>query len=694
MRALVLVCLLLAACRGTGTAAVDTQESALPAFEVVFVGNGFIPDRVLRNVIDLDLEEFALSDFQEAFVDDAAFQIGLHYKGAGCAFVVVEYAVERGAEAPVVTFTIDEGPIVLLTAIDCQAIAAPGDEPVFGPKEHEAFFEGPRIGTFGRGTLLYIEDHVRSAPRRVAEEYRRRGYLDVEVTAAEIDISADRTEASVRVRVRQEQRYDVGEVELTAESVIPAALKERFDTILEAARRDAGGQSHAYNRRVPSELQGALTDLMSGAGYPDNEVRVAPRVVAEESRVHLTVHAQAGIRVTIRGARFEGNETSRQAFLDSRLAFEKDDPYTSEALRRSVERLYATGLFRRVDVQLEDSSAAERDVVITLEEAPSLEAFVEPGYGSYELFRLKTGIRENNLRGSGLQLRAETAIAIRALRAEIGLTDPWFLREDLIGDVKLDFDRREEPSFTSEATGLGAFVTKRWDRQSETTFGYQFRQSKADDVEVVTQEVRDAAEDVNISSVRLTQRLDARDNVFIPTGGTYAELGLELGDAALGSELDFLRTTLSTSAYHQLRQGTVLAAALRGGVIVPRDNEVPIQERFFNGGENSVRSFKESELGPKDREDNPVGGEAFTTFSIELRQNVGRAFQLATFVDTGNVVSDHSDYWDFDDFEVGVGVGLRYVLPVGPVRLDLAHNPNADSGEDDYVLHFAIGMAF
>ena len=103
----------------------------------------------------------------------------------------------------------------------------------------------------------------------------------------------------------------------------------------------------------------------------------------------------------------------------------------------------------------------------------------------------------------------------------------------------------------------------------------------------------------------------------------------------------------------------------------------------------------QSQLGPKDAFGNPIGGEAFTVFNFELRQQLGpTSFEIAGFVDVGNVSLTYQEYFDFRDMGYGIGVGIRYMLPIGPLRLDAAVNPDPGPGDDEFVVHFAVGMAF
>jgi outer membrane protein assembly factor BamA len=227
-------------------------------------------------------------------------------------------------------------------------------------------------------------------------------------------------------------------------------------------------------------------------------------------------------------------------------------------------------------------------------------------------------------------------------------------------------------------------------------YGWTFRQSDVSDIAVVDSTVAKALEDVDVSSLSIMSIHDSRDDIFAPERGTASRIGVEWGDHVIGSDLDFIRARWSHAWFTPLLDDGVLALSLRTGVIVPvgSTDVIPLQERFYNGGENTVRSFKEDELGPKDSKGNPLGGEAFTVLSAEWRRPIEGDLEGALFVDLGNVEPDHSDYLRFADFESAIGYGLRYHLPVGPVRLDFAINPSPGEDEDSFVIHFAVGMPF
>ncbi len=642
-----------------------------------------------RNVDGL-LERFVKTGGR-ALIDDAAYETELLLKERGYAEATVDYEVlgkdtaridvKAGSRSTIggVTVEVNEGCPISTDSL-------------------RLYVNGPRTGLFGNGSMLYVKARVARASGQISQDLVALGYLDA---TAQLDDPGPRAEGGavdVRLTVSSGARYYVSTTRVglsrTAEPIGPE-LEAKLEQAVRRATTDDAGNPTDYEPRLEGKIRTVLSDALGQGGFPDAVIQVDSTIDREGKKVSMAIVATPGPYVRLAVVRFEGAERTRDSFLSSRLLLDTGDPYDSRKVRDTVRALYRTGLFSLVSPKL-DGSGDARNLVIAIQEQPTREFYVEPGFGSYELARLTIGARNRSLFGNGVAAAAEATIAQRALRADISLTDPWLFRRELIGDLRLEFNRRTEPSFTREARGAGAFITKEWTRETASTVGYKLSRSEARNVQALDAEVLETQSVVNLASVVVTQRYDIRDALFAPTNGVYAEASIEFGGHALGSELEFIRPKLTAAWFEPVSDDDVVGLGLRMGIIKPilQDESIPIQERFFAGGENSVRSFRESQLGPKDASGEPLGGEGFISASLEWRHELGGAFQAATFFDAGLVEAQAENLFNFDNVRTGVGVGLRYLLPIGPLRIDAAFNPDRRSDESEWVVHFGIGMPF
>ena len=190
-----------------------------------------------------------------------------------------------------------------------------------------------------------------------------------------------------------------------------------------------------------------------------------------------------------------------------------------------------------------------------------------------------------------------------------------------------------------------------------------------------------------------------------------------MADQAFGGDLDFIRATGRFTYLVPLPKKTLFLIGFRAGLIQPFastngsifiNNDVdpktppvaggqrlPIDERFFLGGSTSVRSFVERELGPYDpRSKQPIGGDSFTLFNAEYQFPLFLAdLKGAIFFDAGNL-RPRADQIGVTDERYAIGAGIRYNLPIGPLRLDYGVNPDPKGKEYNGAFQFSFGFAF
>ncbi len=646
-----------------------------------FVGATGVERSDLVERVAFLFEGFAQNQRPASVLDDAAFEIEVFFRERGFRDAQVESElVPTPGGKPVARFEVRLGVRTHLVSV-----AFPGAAPEHAPALDVEFWSDAQAERW------YSEARVAGGARTVLRWYRRRGHVQARVGEPEVEFDADGREARVRIPVEPGPAFVLASVDVEVDGG-PVAVP---DQVMMDVARDRIGKP--FDEGVARLVRGRVGALLGEHGYADAQVTETRRELGEGS-VRLGYTVKPGPRVRIGAVRFQGPSATRIGFLEDRVALKPGEWYRRSAARESLANLSRSGLFDRVTIDLEadgESSATEatRDVVVDLEEAAAREYYIEPGYGSYEGLRLGVGARQRNLFGSGRTLDFSATVAELAQRADLSLIDPWILGSNATATASIFWNRRQEPSFQRLEQGLSLGARWRLSEEWRVRTAWEYRRSDASQIEVDAPQFID---DVDVSEVSVEPTWDTRDAFENPRQGHQTRAGADVSAAALGSQIEYLRLNLEHSRFVSFGPKTTVAAMARIGWIAPfgDTDEIPIQERYFNGGENSVRSYEESELGPKDVNGEPVGGEASTTFSVELRYLLTKRVQAALFVDAGDVALEHEDVFRFQDVGFGIGLGLRYLLPIGPVRIDGAINPDPEDGESDGVIHVSVGFSF
>jgi len=333
---------------------------------------------------------------------------------------------------------------------------------------------------------------------------------------------------------------------------------------------------------------------------------------------------------------------------------------------------------------------------IAAEEAKAKEVGFSVGYGTYEGFILGAQFIDRNLFGYGRPLVTSAEWSERGYKGEIFWDDPHLLESDFEFKVRI-------AALTFDYDGYSKFeLGGRIELLRQITKQYRvgiFASGRHDDISG-TGIKPDLLGPTSyfVSTVGFFHTLDLRDSPVVPSRGFVFDQTFDVAVNAIGSDIEFFRTTARASYFIPLGR-TLLEIGGRAGLIRPLHenpgdiSSLPIDERFFNGGSTSVRSFGERDLGPHNRRGFPIGGEFYTIFNIEYTFPIFGELQGAIFTDAGNLLPD-ADNPGFNDMRYAIGAGLRYKLPVGPIRLDYGVNPDPRPDEDFGAFHFSFGFAF
>jgi outer membrane protein insertion porin family len=500
------------------------------------------------------------------------------------------------------------------------------------------------------------------------------------------------------------------------------------------------------------------------AGFQNATVDSKPNLSADGTRADVVFTVREGPRILVHHVLIVGNERTRTSTIERELQFKPGDPLGLAAISESQRRLAALGLFRRARItELGHGEETRRDVLVSVEEAPvttiDYGGGVEAGQGtalseegvavpSIDIApRAFFQIGRRNLFGKNRSVNLFTRASLRPDQSIVpgaGNQQFGFIEYRILGTY------REPRVF---GTPADAFLTGTLEQQHRTSFNFYRKAFTAETARRLTPIVSISG-NYQIQKTRLFDELiapadqlfvdrlfpqvllssfsgsvirDTRSDQLDPASGRYFSANAQLAARSIGSELGFVKTYLSAQTFRALSaQRVVLALSGRLGMargfphqvilvdgqgqpIVGPDGEpqvetlrdLPASERFFAGGDTTVRGFILDRLGTPETIDAkglPIGGNGLVIFNVELRVPVHKGFGLVTFLDSGNVFARTSDI-DLTRLRSSVGFGLRYRSPIGPIRVDLGfkvHREQTSPGvmEPLTAVHISLGQAF
>jgi translocation and assembly module TamA len=451
-----------------------------------------------------------------------------------------------------------------------------------------------------------------------------------------------------------------------------------FTALLEALPLAAGQPlDHGAYERTKRRLE----SLAAERGYRDARLTEHELIVDPDAGT-----ARATLRL-VSGPRYRlGELTLDQHVLDEDvvrrlLEYSPGQAYSADRLHQLDRALSDSGYFSAVDVRADPAAAQDLSVPITVQAEPRKRHLYSAGAGFATDVgpRVRLGYENRRINRRGHRINAR----LRASLVEQDLTTEYQIPLEHPQSEWLTFSaaavRAETDTFDSTAFKLGARATHlRFGGWLETAF------------------IEASRENFEIGATRDT-------STFLLPGVSYARtksdgalrtahgwrLFAEIkgGAEGVGSDTSLLRARLAADWVTTLPwRGRIISRAEAGALTSGDFDKLPPSLRFFAGGDNSVRGYEFDTLGPRDATGQVIGGRYLAVASLEYEHPIRGAWSAATFIDAGNAFDD-----DFSqDIKLGVGVGLRWQSPIGPVRVDLAH-PLNDDGDTLVRLHLRVG---
>ena len=449
--------------------------------------------------------------------------------------------------------------------------------------------------------------------------------------------------------------------------------------------------------------EGRVVARLSELGYPD-AVAGQRRVIVNHAAGTLqpTFRIAAGLAVLLDGVLLQTEGQTNRAWVEELAPWSPGERYTPEAVAELERRLLETGVYDSVSIALapqeETTTAGLRPVVVSLSDQPRRVLEAGAGFSTSEGAGVDALWTWRNRLGRADTLTFDFRLAEIDSRVGVELSLPHWRqpgRTLVMGAYALDEDTR---AYDRRVGGARIDVRQRIGATSFVSLGAAVEGGEYGELDVndLTVPLTSIERNLAILTLIASGYMDYSDDPLDPSKGWRISADLQPTAVTGDGSFVFLRATAQASVYVPVEDEgrTVVAGRVRlGSITGASGNDLPADRRFYSGGGGSVRGFEYQGVGPQFEDGTPVGGSSLFEANIEVRRrNIWRDLGAAIFIDAGSVGTDATP--DFSDIRYSVGAGVRYDLPFGPIRADIAIPLDRRDTDPDFQIYISIGQAF
>jgi len=568
----------------------------------------------------------------------------------------------------------------------------------------------------------YSEAFQRKDEENITNLYNANGFREAKVTSSVAPVTSGKP-GSIGVTMH----IDEGRQWLVDDFSIQGVTQFKLDEL--PPRASAAGQPFA-EVNIANDRDSLLTYYYTH-GFPKVAFKAAWQPI-EPGHVRVVYNITEGEREFVRDVLINGLHTTRQSLVKKKITLKPGDPLSPVEETDIQKSLYDLGVFAAVETAIEnpDGDTTHKNVIYHLEEAnrytfsigfglelaqfgtPNSSNLSSPGgtfgvspLGSLSVSRLNFLGLGHTVTFQGAYSSIEKRASLTYLLPHLGGVENRSLTYSLLFDNTLNVR-----TFASKREEVSIQLSQKFNKSLTGQFQFSYRNVSVSDVIIPVLLIPQFLESVRIGMLSANLTQDRRDNPLNPHHGMYNTVNIGVSAKYFGSQRSFARALVRNATYYSLGKNWVLARQTQFGVIVPfsppagvdAQESVPLPERFYAGGADSLRAFPFNQAGPRDTgaplvpdgpsseaTGFPLGGNALFINNVELRfPFLGQNIQGVIFHDMGNVYSSLSDIsfrfhqnnpQDFNYMVHAVGFGIRYRTPVGPIRADIAYSINPPS---------------
>jgi len=648
--------------------------------EIDFQGNKEFETDKLKEKVTITAGAFA----NHALIMDNVEKLISFYNSEGYWQASVLPVIRKVSDEGVaLTFQIEEGSKVKIKEITIEGnnfISSDEIKKAMETKERWLF-------SFITGSGIYKKEEMKADIERIRELYHSRGYIYVSISEPSLTLSPDRKMLYIKISISEGDQYKVGTVSISGNTVFSEA---------ELYKQIKTSTGNVFNRALLRKDIDNIIELYMDKGYARADIDPRMEVNPVDKLVNITYLITEGDVFRIGRINITGNQRTRDKVIRREMRLDEGDIFSKKLLKRSYQRIANLNYFESVELVPQPRPEEKLiDIGIKVKEKLTGMLTLGGGYSSIDKFMFTAEISQANLFGRGLRLRFKADFSSIRTNYNLSLTDPWFMDKPISASIGLHNELFKYPDYSKKSTGGSLGFGRELSEYVGGNIIYNYERVDIFDVaDSASSIIKEQVGEKVTSSISPSIWRDSRDNFLDPTEGSKNAVYTTY--AGLGGDNYFIKTLADSLWYFPVMWDTTFSLRGRAGFATGfNGKELPLYERFYVGGINTVRGLGFGEGGPRDEVGEKIGGNKELIFNAEYIIPIEKNLRLkgVLFFDAGRAFDD-SESIDIGSLRTTVGVGIRWMSPLGPIRLEWGYNLAPKFDEDNNRIEFTMGGLF
>ena len=595
----------------------------------------------------------------------------------------ISYPDEAGA---VVEFVIDEGKEIYIKEISFE-----GNATFDADELRDQIDTGERwFMSWLTESGLLDRNKIEQDGQKIVAFYNNNGFLEAKI--GEPVITQKDEWLYIKFIIEEGPRFRVGTVDFTGD-----ILTNKNDLLnLLTIRKE----KFLSRQTVRDDIM-KMTDYYAESGYAFASIR--PRITksAIGNRMDIVFDIDKANLVYINRITIKGNSRTRDNVIRRELRISEGGVFDSKAIRTSTQALQRLAYFEEVNITPEPSADPDRmNVIIQVKEKSTGTFSIGMGYSTSDNLILMGQISENNFLGRGDTVSLSANVSSSSSLYNLAYTNPHLNDSELSWGVDLFKTEREYDDYTKDSTGggvrIGYPVFEKWKLFSNYSLTDTDLTDVSDDASYI---IRNSVDLHLTSAMKFSLVRDTTNLKYSATKGSRNVVSVKYAGGPLGGDAQFTKVEGSTSWYFPMIARTVFHVKGSAGQVFENETDkLPVYERFYLGGLNSMRGFEYASISPTDPDTGEdIGGDKmwYTNTEVIFPLLESQGINGVVFYDVGQVLNDDEEFFgETSSIKQAVGLGFRWLSPMGPLQVFWGYNLDPDEDESTSEWDFSVGGSF